>query len=107
MERAHKAAPGSHGTAYSRLERRQLDRRKKSGKPSSPSKPESRPPQWPEEQQRYTTDPDHFQYINERPVDEISLRFFYSPHTVTLLVCSVSFLVYVALTRWARSFFPF
>ena len=46
---------------------------------------------------------DHFQYINEHPVDDISLEFFYKPHTITLLTMSVVWLMYSALTRWEMS----
>ena len=42
----------------------------------------------------------HFSAINESPVDDISLEFFYQPHTVTLLTASVLGFVYVAFTRW-------
>ena len=42
---------------------------------------------------------DHFNSINERPVDDISLEFFYKPHTITLLVVSISALLYSAFTR--------
>lgn len=44
-------------------------------------------------------DSDHFETINERPVDDISLEFFYKPHTITLLSASVLWLMYSALTR--------
>uniref|UniRef100_T1JP00 Phosphatidylserine synthase n=1 Tax=Strigamia maritima TaxID=126957 RepID=T1JP00_STRMM len=42
---------------------------------------------------------DHFQTINERPVDDISLVFFYKPHTITLLALSILILLYSAFTR--------
>jgi len=42
---------------------------------------------------------DHFCHINERAVDDISLEFFYKPHTLTLLAVSVIALLYYALTR--------
>lgn len=42
---------------------------------------------------------DNFYTINERPVDDISLQFFYKPHTITLLSVSVGFLLYFAFTR--------
>uniref|UniRef100_A0A915JQL8 Phosphatidylserine synthase n=1 Tax=Romanomermis culicivorax TaxID=13658 RepID=A0A915JQL8_ROMCU len=41
----------------------------------------------------------HFQDINERPVDDISLEFFYKPHTLTLLACSILGILYLAFTR--------
>ena len=49
-------------------------------------------------------DSDHFQAINEHPVDDISLEFFYKPHTITLLSASVLWLLYSALTRLTLSF---
>lgn len=42
---------------------------------------------------------DNFHSINERPVDDISLEFFYKPHTITLLTCSILLLIYWAFTR--------
>nr|CAG4650125.1 EOG090X05CZ [Sida crystallina] len=42
---------------------------------------------------------DHFYAINERPVDDISLEFFYKPHTITLLTICTSALLYSAFTR--------
>lgn len=42
---------------------------------------------------------DHFYDINERPVDDISLEFFYKPHTITLLLVSIIGLLYSAFTR--------
>ncbi|EFX73973.1 hypothetical protein DAPPUDRAFT_307510 [Daphnia pulex] len=44
-------------------------------------------------------DEDHFYVINERPVDDISLDFFYKPHTITLLTTISSLLLYSAFTR--------
>ncbi|CAG0881613.1 unnamed protein product [Darwinula stevensoni] len=46
-----------------------------------------------------SSETDHFQSINERPVDEISLEFFYKPHTVTLLTASIGVLIYFAFSR--------
>uniref|UniRef100_A0A023GKI8 Phosphatidylserine synthase n=1 Tax=Amblyomma triste TaxID=251400 RepID=A0A023GKI8_AMBTT len=43
--------------------------------------------------------PDFFGSINERPVDDISLDFFYKPHTITLLTVSIVVLLYFAFTR--------
>lgn len=37
--------------------------------------------------------------INERPVDDISLEFFYKPHTLTLLAVSILGVLYTAFTR--------
>lgn len=41
----------------------------------------------------------NFYAINERPVDDISLQFFYKPHTITLLVVSIITIFYSAFTR--------
>lgn len=40
-----------------------------------------------------------FYAINERPVDDISLEFFYKPHSITLLVVSIVSVIYSAFTR--------
>ena len=40
-----------------------------------------------------------FYAINERPVDEISLEFFYKPHTITLLITSIFAVFYTAFAR--------
>ena len=42
---------------------------------------------------------EHFRIINEKSVDDITLAFFYKPHTITLLTVSVVGLVYSAFTR--------
>lgn len=42
---------------------------------------------------------DAFEAINERPVDDISLQFFYKPHTITLLAVSVAAVIYSAFVR--------
>lgn len=42
---------------------------------------------------------DSFSSINERPVDDISLEFFYRPHTITLLVISIAAVIYFAFVR--------
>ncbi|CAG5021779.1 unnamed protein product [Parnassius apollo] len=42
---------------------------------------------------------DAFSYINERPVDDISLEFFYKPHTITLLAVSIATVIYTAFVR--------
>lgn len=42
---------------------------------------------------------DPFQSVNERPVDDISLDFFYKPHTVTLLAVSIISVMYFAFVR--------
>lgn len=42
---------------------------------------------------------DPFQSVNERTVDDISLDFFYKPHTVTLLAVSIISMMYFAFVR--------
>lgn len=42
---------------------------------------------------------DPFISVNERPVDDISLEFFYRPHTVTLLAVSIISMMYFAYVR--------
>ncbi|XP_033726565.1 phosphatidylserine synthase 1-like [Pecten maximus] len=42
---------------------------------------------------------EHFRFINEKSVDDISLDVFYKPHTITLLTVSVLGLLYAAFTR--------
>lgn len=42
---------------------------------------------------------DSFSSINERPVDDISLEFFYKPHTITLLLISIGAVIYSAFAR--------
>lgn len=51
------------------------------------------------DQNSIVAEKEHFQAINEHPVDDISLEFFYKPHTVTLLTVSVLGLLYTAFTR--------
>ena len=41
----------------------------------------------------------HFRDANEHEVDDISIDFFYKPHTLTLLGVIVAGLLYFALTR--------
>lgn len=41
-----------------------------------------------------------FSSINERPVDDISLEFFYKPHTITLLAVSIASVIYTAFVRY-------
>lgn len=43
--------------------------------------------------------PDSFSAVNERPVDDISLQFFYKPHTITLLAVSIAAVIYFAFVR--------
>lgn len=40
-----------------------------------------------------------FVIVNERPVDDISLDFFYKPHTITLLTVSILAVMYFAFVR--------
>lgn len=40
-----------------------------------------------------------FANINEMPVDDISIEFFYKPHTITLLLISIAAVVYFAFVR--------
>jgi hypothetical protein len=40
-----------------------------------------------------------FLLVNEKPVDEVSLNFFYQPRTLTLLCLVIAALVYVVFTR--------
>lgn len=42
---------------------------------------------------------DTFTSINERQVDDISIRLFYQPHTVTLLIVSICYALYVGFTH--------
>lgn len=42
---------------------------------------------------------DSFSSINERPVDDISIEFFYKPHTISLLLISIGAVIYSAFTR--------
>ncbi|GLG99754.1 Phosphatidylserine synthase 1 [Gryllus bimaculatus] len=46
---------------------------------------------------------DSFYTINERPVDDISLEFFYKPHTITLLAVSIAAVIYSAFIRNEQS----
>jgi phosphatidylserine synthase 1 len=48
---------------------------------------------------RLRTGTDSFPSINERPVDDISLEFFYKPHTITLLLISIGAVIYFVFTR--------
>ena len=44
---------------------------------------------------------DSFPNINERPVEDISIEFFYKPHTITLLLISICAVIYFAFVRYA------
>lgn len=40
-----------------------------------------------------------FSTINEKEVNDISLEFFYKPHSITLLLLSIGAVVYFAFVR--------
>lgn len=40
-----------------------------------------------------------FYRINDAPVEEISIEFFYKPHTLTLLFTGIVAVIYIAFTR--------
>ena len=42
---------------------------------------------------------DSFPNINEQPVDDISIEFFYKPHSITLLLIAIGAVIYSAFTR--------
>jgi len=42
---------------------------------------------------------EHFYELNDRTVEDITLEFFYKPHTITVLSLSVLGLVYSGFTR--------
>ncbi|XP_003738004.2 phosphatidylserine synthase 1-like [Galendromus occidentalis] len=42
---------------------------------------------------------DAFDEINERRVDDVCLTIFYKPHTISLLLAFIAFLIYFAFTR--------
>ncbi|KAE8748643.1 hypothetical protein FOCC_FOCC004654 [Frankliniella occidentalis] len=42
---------------------------------------------------------DIFNSMNERPVDDISLEFFYKPHTIALLFTSIAVVISISFTR--------
>lgn len=42
---------------------------------------------------------DTFSNVNEREVEDISLEFFYKPHTITLLAVSIAAVVYFSFIR--------
>uniref|UniRef100_A0A286YDW7 Phosphatidylserine synthase 1 n=1 Tax=Mus musculus TaxID=10090 RepID=A0A286YDW7_MOUSE len=41
----------------------------------------------------------HFRMINEQQVEDITIDFFYRPHTITLLSFTIISLMYFAFTR--------
>uniref|UniRef100_A0A9J8C174 Phosphatidylserine synthase 1b n=1 Tax=Cyprinus carpio carpio TaxID=630221 RepID=A0A9J8C174_CYPCA len=41
----------------------------------------------------------HFRMINEQQVEDITIDFFYKPHTITLLTLTVVSIMYFAFTR--------
>lgn len=56
-------------------------------------------------EKRSTTPTDPFISVNERPVDDISLNFFYKPHTVTLLAVSIISVMYFAFVRYVLNLY--
>lgn len=40
-----------------------------------------------------------FLKMNERAVEDKTLNFFYKPHTITLLLCTIAAAMYSAFTR--------
>ncbi|XP_046424993.1 phosphatidylserine synthase isoform X1 [Neodiprion fabricii] len=52
---------------------------------------------------KLTQGTDSFSKINERPVDDISIEFFYKPHTITLLLISIGAVIYFAFVRDAAN----
>ena len=42
----------------------------------------------------------HFHAMNEKEVDNITIDFFYQPHTITLLICTIAGLLYIAFSRY-------
>lgn len=40
-----------------------------------------------------------FLAMNSRDVEDVTLNFFYKPHTITLLFCSIFAAMYFAFTR--------
>lgn len=44
----------------------------------------------------------HFRMINEQQVEDITLEFFYRPHTITLLSFTILSLMAFAFTRYPR-----
>ena len=41
----------------------------------------------------------HFQTINEKTVDDISIDYFYKSHAITLLIVCLSVIIYSSFTR--------
>lgn len=52
------------------------------------------------EDHRLHSGTDSFPNINERPVEDISIEFFYKPHTITLLLISICAVIYFAFVRY-------
>ena len=42
---------------------------------------------------------DSFNTINEKPVDDISLEFFYTPHSISALAFAIAIVIYSAFVR--------
>lgn len=53
-----------------------------------------------ENQQHSEISTDSFGICNERQVDDISIGFFYKPHTITLLAVSIIGVMYFAFVRY-------
>lgn len=70
----------------------------KSGAASAPATPTKRDGNGHNKQQKEEI-AQTFVIVNERPVDDISLDFFYKPHTITLLAVSVLAVMYFAFVR--------
>lgn len=70
----------------------------KSGAASAPATPTKRGGNGNNKQQKEEI-AQTFVIVNERPVDDISLDFFYKPHTITLLAVSVLAVMYFAFVR--------
>lgn len=49
---------------------------------------------------------DIFAIINERQVEDISIDFFYEPHTITLLLISICLVIYFAFARYVFELEP-
>ncbi|TRZ01712.1 hypothetical protein DNTS_003597 [Danionella cerebrum] len=72
--------------------------------PSHPSSENTQPTMAPSKGSRMLSKDDaeythHFRMINEQQVEDISVDFFYKPHTITLLTVTVVSIMYFAFTR--------
>ncbi|XP_017844012.2 phosphatidylserine synthase 1 isoform X2 [Drosophila busckii] len=73
--------------------------RYKSGAASAPASPTKRSGNDNNGKKRKEEIAQTFVIVNERPVDDISLDFFYKPHTITLLAVSILAGMYFAFVR--------